>query len=328
MLVAAVMGGGIAALAGPALPPPEAVLRLVQSIPLPHVDGRIDHMAVDVAGQRLFVAALGNDTLEVVDLEAARVARSVDGFSEPQGVAYLSDMETVVVANGGDGTLAFVDAKTLRGTKKLALGDDADNVRYDASNRRIYVGYGGGALAIIDASTGARAGDIPLAGHPESFQLDPSAARVFVNVPSASSVAVVDTAKGRVAAAWPLSGVAANFPMAVDAEHHRLFVGTRRPARVLVLDMESGKAVATLEAEADTDDLFYDASRRRVYGVFGGGAILAWTQVGADEYVKAARIPTAPGARTGLFSPDLHRLFVAVPRRGATPAEIRVFASP
>src|SRR5213594_2747751 len=76
------------------------VLRLVQTIPLPGVEGRIDHMAIDLAGQRLFVAALGNNSVEVLDLQAGKRVRSLTGFREPQGVAWTSQL---VVSSGGDG---------------------------------------------------------------------------------------------------------------------------------------------------------------------------------------------------------------------------------
>ena len=300
-------------------------LRLIQTIPLPGVEGRIDHLAVDVAGQRLFVAALGNNTVEVVDLKKGERVQSLAGFKEPQGLAYLPETKTIAVANGGDGLVTLLDGTSFKPNKTIAFGDDADNLRYDAVRKRLYVGYGNGALGAYDVAKGTRLPDIPLEAHPESFQLDAASGRIFVNAALRQKVVVADVSKNAVVATWAVSAGAANFPMALDSTHHRLFVVTRRPPHVVVFDTESGKTVATLEAEGDADDLFYDAARRRLYGCFGSGSVMVYAQNDPDHYTVLAKVPTTAGARTGLFSPDLRRLFVAVPRRTNPTAEIRVF---
>jgi DNA-binding beta-propeller fold protein YncE len=303
-----------------------APLRLVQTIPMAGVEGRIDHLAIDFAGRRLFVCAVGNGTLEVVDLEKGQRVQSVPGFNEPQGVAFMPKTKTVAVASGGDGRLSFLEGPPFKVTKTLSLGDDADNVRYDPEHERIYVGYGDGALAIVDALKRERIGEILLEAHPESFQRE-SSGRTFVNEARRARVAVVDVAKKSVTSRWELGGARANYPMALDEAHHRLFVGTRQPPRLIVLDTETGKVVASLETEGDADDVFYDAARRRVYVIGGGGSVAVYDQASPDRYVERARVRTAEGARTGLFSPEAGQLFVAVPHRGNPIAEIRVFAA-
>ena len=301
-------------------------LRLVQTIPMSGVDGRIDHLAIDLTARRLFVCALGNDTLEVVDLEKGQRVQSVPGFKEPQGIVFMPKTKTVVVASGGDGRLSFLEGPPFKITKVLPLGEDADNVRYDADHERIYVGYGDGALAVVDAVKRERIGEVPLEAHPESFQRE-SSGRIFLNEAGRARVAVLDIAKNAVAARWGLGGASANYPMALDEEHHRLFVGTRQPPRLIVLDTETGKVVASLETEGDVDDIFHDAARRRVYVIGGGGSVVVYDQQGPDRYTERARVRTAEGARTGLFSPETGQLFVAVPHRSNPAAEIRVFAA-
>ncbi|HJQ31469.1 MAG TPA: YncE family protein [Pyrinomonadaceae bacterium] len=297
-------------------------LRPAGSIPLPQVRGRIDHMAVDVKGGRLFVAALGNNTLEVVDLNKGERVNSVSGFDEPQGLVYIPEAGRVVVANGGDGVVTFLDGQSLKTLKTVRTGGDADNVRYDPARGRVYVGYGDGALAVLSAE-GERLGDVQLGGHPESFQLD--GARIYVNVPSRHEVAVVDAEKLKVAETWPVSDAAANFPMALDAARHRLFVATRRPPRLLVYDTGTGKVISTSEAGGDSDDIFYDGERKRIYASFGEGSLFVYEQADADHYRLAGKMPTAAGARTALFSPELGRLFVAAPSRGDRTAEIMIY---
>ena len=301
-----------------------APLSAVGSIPMPGVSGRIDHLAADVDGKRLFVAALGNNTMEVIDLNAMRVAKSITGLHEPQGIRFLPDRNRVVVANGDDGSTVFYDGTSLAAVHTTKTSGDADNVRYDSKAGRVYVGYGNGSLAVMDRD-GNSVGEIKLAGHPESFQLESAGPRIFVNVPSAGHVAVVDRTKQAVTAKWPVAAAGANYPMALDEANHRLFIGCRRPARLLVYDTDSGANVASIDIVGDTDDLFYDTSRKRLYVIGGEGFITVLAQQDANHYSPLQKLQTAPGARTGLFVPELSKLFLAVPHRGAQAAEVRVY---
>jgi len=307
--------------AGPTRPEP---LRAAGSIPFPGVTGRIDHLAADVAGKRLFVAALGNNSMEVIDISALRVIKSITGLHEPQGIRFLADRNRVVVANGGDGTTVLYDGTTLGVVHTTKTSGDADNVRDDSKAGRVYVGYGDGSLAVLDGD-GNTAGDIKLAAHPESFQLEGAGPRIFVNVPSAGHVAVVDRVKQTVTAKWPVTAAGSNYPMALDEANRRLFIGCRRPAKLLVYDTGAGAHVASVDIVGDTDDLFYDAARKRLYVIGGEGFITVLAQQDADHYAQLQKLPTASGARTGLFVPELAKLFVAVPKRGAQSAQIRVY---
>ena len=300
-------------------------LARVRSIELPRVEGRIDHLAFDAATGRLFIAALGNNTVEVIDSNAGSHVKSLAGFREPQGIAVIPDQRSVAVATGQGSGLQWISAEDYRPGPATRLGDDADNVRYDPSARRVYVGFGSGALAAIDTMTARVVGEARLAGHPESFQLERAGTRVFVNVPDAHHVAVVDRRTMKISATWPVTTAGSNFPMALDEANHRLFVGCRRPAKVLVFDTTSGKETASFEIVGDTDDLFYDAARKRLYVTGGDGYIDVIQDEGANNFVRTARVPTAPGARTSLFVADQGRLYLAVPHRGNQKAEIRVF---
>ncbi len=321
----AITGIGLVSLA--ASPPSDAapLLRQAMTIPLPGVEGRIDHMTLDATGERLFLVALGNNTVEVLDLHAGRRVRSLTGFSEPQGVGFVSSPPRLFVANGGDGSVFVLDANSYRVLRKVRLDDDADNLRVDAPAGRVYVGFGSGALAVLDAATGDSLGRIKLPAHPESFQLETGSPRVFVNVPESGEVSVADRARGLIANHWSLGSAQANFPMALDPAGRRLFIACRRPAAVLVLDARSGKRLAEVPIDGDADDLFLDARTRRLYVSCGAGFIdiVAMPDSGAPK--NLGRIPTAPGARTSLFDEPYGRLFVAVPHRGTQSAEVRVF---
>ncbi len=300
-------------------------LALVRTIDLPRVEGRIDHLAVDTSAQRLYVAALGNNTVEVLDLKGNRHLKSLPGFREPQGIAMLSDAQQVAVANGQGEGVQFIDAADNRLSKAVRLGDDSDNVRYDVAANRLYVGFGSGALASISPADGKVLGEAKLAGHPESFQLERSGSRVFVNVPTADHIAVVDRTGMNVVATWPVVSAQSNFPMALDEASRRLFVGCRRPAKVLVYDTATGKEGSSFDIVGDTDDLFYDAARKRLYVSGGEGYIDVFQEQDGGRFSRVTHLATAAGARTSLFVPDQSRLYLAVPHRGNQKAEIRIY---
>ena len=302
-----------------------AALGLKTRIPLPGVNGRIDHFAVDLKGQRLFVSALGNHTGEVIDVQSGRRVKTLTGLEEPQGQYYDAAANRLFIATG-DGAARIYDGTTLQLLTKLMFSGDADNVRYDPRSGRVVVGYGEGrgALAFLD-SAGKQSEEIPVDAHPESFQLERNGTRVFINVPDRKEIEAADVGSRAILARWPTTAAASCFPMALDEAHHRLFTGCRAPARLLVFDMASGKMTTSAEIVGDTDDLFYDAARSRVYVIGGQGFIDVLQQKDPDHYERIARYPTAPGARTGLFVPEWSTLFAAVPHRGVQPAEILVY---
>ena len=293
-------------------------------IELPDVGGRLDHLAIDSEGNRLFVAALAAGSLEVVDLAAARRVARIAPLGEPQGVAYLARSHRLVVASGSSGRL---DAYDSIGSAAAASGlhlDDADNLRFDAAANELLLGYGH-ALAVLDPRTLRALRQWPLAGHPEAFAVDPGGRYVYVNVPSASQIAVVDRRRDRVAATWPVAGAAGNFAMAIDPSSRRLFVATRRPALLLAYDTQSGQRVSELPICGDTDDLFFDGARKQLYVVCGEGRVAVVRQRDPDHYEVIEQIATAPGARTGLFVADRSALFVAAPARAGMAANVLIY---
>jgi len=300
-----------------------ASLKLKQTIPLSGVEGRIDHFAFDPAGERLFVCALGNNTVEVVDLRKGERTHSIRGLGAPQGVAYAPGFDRVFVANDKGGICKIYDGKSFQPVGELSFEDDADNVRYDDEKKEIYVGFGNGGIAVVNAPKGKQVGSIKLSAHPEAFQLEKKANRIFVNVPNSRHVAVIDRDKGEVVARWKTDLAFANFPMALDEANHRLFVGCRLPPTLVVLNTESGDVVAKVDISGDADDVFYDAKQNRVYAICGAGVINVIRQTDPNTYKTLTKVDTAKGARTGLFVPEQDTLFVAIPHRGSQQAEVR-----
>ena len=302
-----------------------ATLQLKQTIPLPGVEGRIDHFAFDPAAERLFVCALGNNSVEVVDLRKGERIHSITALGSPQGVAYIPGLDRLLVANDNHGICKIFDGKSFQQLNELDLKDDADNVRYDDAAKKIYVGFGSGGIAIVNASDGKQAGSIKLSAHPEAFELEKRGKRIFVNVPNSRHVAVIDREKGEIIATWKTDLAFANFPMALDEENHRLLIGCRVPSKLVVLNTDSGKILAKVDISGDPDEIFYDRKRHRVYAICGAGKVDIIEQTDPNTYRPLAKVDTADGARTGLFVLERDALFVAVPHRGSQSAEIRCY---
>ena len=303
----------------------DATIKLTQTIPLPGVEGRIDHFAFDAAAKRLFVCALGNNSVEVLDTRKGEQIHSITGLGAPQGVAYIPESDRILVANDKGGVCKIYDGKSFREIGELNFKDDADNVRYDGAAKKAYVGFGNGGIGIIDATQGKMIGSISLSAHPEAFELEKNGKRIFVNVPNARYVAVIDRNQGKVVATWKTDLAFGNFPMALDETNHRLFLGCRIPSRLVVLNTESGQVVTKLDISGDADEVFYDGKRHCVYAICGSGKIDIIEQTDPNTYKALTKIDTADGARTGLFVPERDELFVAVPHRASQQAEIRCY---
>jgi len=296
-------------------------LTLESKIHLGDVQGRIDHLAFDSTRRRLYVAELGNNTVGILDLKTGRVIRTVPGFNQPQGIAYEPSTDAIYVANGGDGSVGVFAAADFTAQGRIALGEDADNVRVDRAAQRVYVGYGDGALAVIDPATRKKIADIPLKGHPESFQLDDAGARIFVNVPDAGEIAVVGSDVPRQIARWPTASLRANYPMALDKARSEVITIFRRPARLERFQVLTGRMLAGTDVCADSDDVFVDPVRRRLYVICGEGFVDTFDTSG-EEYTRVGRLQTSGGSRTGLYIPEIDRLLVAIRASGKGPASV------
>jgi DNA-binding beta-propeller fold protein YncE len=287
-----------------------APLVLAATIPLNDVSGRIDHMALDRKRQRLIVAALGNNSVEVIDLAAGKRVQHITGLSEPQGVGFAEKSDLLFVANAGDGSVRMFQGADFSPVGRIDLKDDADNIRIDPASGNVVVGYGKGGLAIIDPERRTVIETVPLPAHPEGFQIEPGSGRAFINVPDVGQIAVVDLNRRQQLAAWKLPGVGGNFPMALDAANGVLAVVARSPPRLVLLDTKTGTVTLNLPTCSDADDVFFDTKRERIYVSCGAGQVAIF-QRDRDRYRPLDIIATASGARTSLFVGDPDRFFVA-----------------
>jgi DNA-binding beta-propeller fold protein YncE len=336
-----ICGQGLAVLLGLAIPagaqeqlPPRTDPPLIQTgtIALPNVEGRIDHFALDPGG-RVFICVIGNDTIEVLETLTEKRVHTITGVPHPQGAVYVSEFKKLFVGSR-DGKLYVFDGTSFDLLTSIDFHDDVDNLRYDNTSKRVYAAHGDGesaGIAVIDAATNHRLGDeFTLGAHPESFQLETSGPNIFANLPDLKEIAVINRATHAITR-WPLARMEGNFPMALDEANHRLFVGTRTPPRLVVLDTVSGHVVAAIRSSADMDDLYYDSVFKRVYVPGGQGLISVFEQSDPDHYPLLAEIPSAVGARTAGYAAKIRkkgrdRFYLAVPARpGHNAAEVWIY---
>lgn len=308
-----------------------APLRLVQTIVLPNIQGRIDHFNVDVKHRRLFIAALGNHSVEVVDLRSGKWVRSLAGFKKPQGVWYVQSLDKLFIADGDAGDCRVYRGSDLKLIGTIALDLGPDHEAYDPVRKQLYVGYGGedagkdyGQLGIIGAAANKHAGDVRTDAHPGAIIIEQPGRTVLITNPKVREIAVIDEQARAVTSKWT---VPEQLPvaLALDHAHQRLFVGTRQPPQLLVFDESSHKLITSLPSVGLMDDLYFDEARRRIYASGGEGFVSVYQQLDPDHYKEIAKVSTGPVARTSLLVPEFDRYYVAVPAAGDRAAQIQVY---
>jgi len=300
-------------------------LQLEEEIPVPGVAGRLDHFTADAKRKRLFVSALGNNTVEVIDVFSGKVIHSIKGLAQPQGPLYVPDVDKLYVANAEDGRVRVYDGATYALRKTIDFGADPDNLRYDAKSKTVFVGFGedDGGIAMVNPASDERVGNIyKTEGHPESFQVEATGGHIYVNVPDAGNVVESIDRKTGAVTKWPLKGLRGNYAMALNEDDHRLFTVTRKTPMLVVFNTETGAEVARLRAAGECDDVFFDAGRKRIYVIGGEGVISVFQENDPDHYELLANVTSGIGVRTGYFFAKRDRFYVGVPAKGNEPAQV------
>ncbi|MGA3045674.1 MAG: hypothetical protein ABSD67_03580 [Terracidiphilus sp.] len=310
-----------------------ASLPLSKTIPLPGVSGKFDHFAVDLIGQRLFAAATGNHSVEVIDLKTDKVEQSIGGLGKPHGLVWDQATGSLYVADGSLAELALYKGSPLKLAGSIKLSDDADDMVFDEAHHLLYVGHGGGSaavpgkIAVIDTATFVLLANLAVTSHPEALDFDAQGRRIFANIADSAEIAVIDGANNTIVAHWKLTGAADNVPMAYDRGRQRLYVACRTPATLLALNANSSAEIARVTTGDGADDLFYDAAQHRLYVISGAGEVDVIQADGGTGISTIGVTHTAAGAKTALFVPAENNLYVGVPAAGAKPAEIRIYST-
>jgi DNA-binding beta-propeller fold protein YncE len=313
-------------------------LHLVKRVSVPGVQRKWDHFGVDLPGNRLFASSEEEPAIEVFDLQSGKHLRTLTDFKETHNALPLPELKKIFVVDGGASEIQVLDYSSYKVTGHIPLTIDADPIAYDPATKLLYVVNGGRAaktpyclISIVDVTAEKKVADLKLeTNRLESMALEKSGNRLFVNMTGTNEIGVVDRDKRALTQTWPITAAKENVPMQYDEKNHRLFVVTRKPSKLIVINTDTGKEVTSVSVPDFVDDLAFDPGQHRLYAIAGGGggAVSVIGQRNADTYEVIANIPTKPGAKTGRLVPELHRLFVGVPTKEKQEAQILIFELP
>ncbi|MGH9376452.1 MAG: YncE family protein [Terriglobia bacterium] len=298
-------------------------LELYEKIPMPNLIGRIDHFSAD--GHLLLFSVVGSNVVGIENWFEGRLVRTVPGATEPQGVLYVPGFNKIIQA-GSDGKVVILDGATYSLQKTIDFGANADNLRWDAKNKMVLVGFGeeNGGIAEIDPATNQRVGQVlKTGGHPESFQIGANGNTIFVNCPDAGNLVEAVNRNTGAVEKWPIHGARGNYAMALNEADHRLYTVTRKPPYLIVFNIDTGQEVARVPGvTGECDDVYFDATRKRIYIIGGVGLISVVQEIDPDHYSLIRNIPSTVGARTGYWYAQHDRLYVGVQAEGNLPAQL------
>jgi DNA-binding beta-propeller fold protein YncE len=307
-------------------------LQLVQTYLLPaEVKGNFDHFEVDLKTNRLFATPEDFQAVLVFDIGTGQLVHTIDGIQRPHAVLYRADVDRIYITDGGDGSVKVYDGQSYRQLGRIPLLKDADSIGFDISRHYLYVDSGGkevgqsrSILSAIDTASESKLADMSIEGDTlEAMALDNYRPHIYLNDPATNQVVVIDRLRNEVMAKWPVTLGKQNVAMALDEFRQRLFIGCRS-GQIVVLDSNTGKQLQALPITAGIDDLVYDPATRRIYAA-ANGVIDVYEQTDLDHYVSRGSVTTGTHARTARLSPQLNRLFVAVPQSGEQNARILVY---
>lgn len=308
-------------------PKPNPLPMIARSV-IPEVEGRMGRLAMDQKSGRVYVAALRDGSLRVLDHTMMKVAQVVPELPEPQGVLMLEDQRRLLVTCGDGSVRVFkiADDGVATEERKVYLGGEADAVRYDERNKRAWVGHGK-FVTSFDPATGEKSKSIELPAMCDGVAVEQRGGRVFANVGAEGKVVVIDKEKNAIETTWELKEAKGNNPIDLDEDNARVFVAARNPGRLIVLDSKDGKEIARLPIGEDADDLWYDRTGTRIYVSCGGGAgeVSIALQESKDKYSMWTREGTAAGARTSVLIPQKRRYVVIAPKSGDTPCFVFIY---
>lgn len=308
---------------------PNPPLKLIQTITLPGYTGDFDHFAIDRQRGRLLLAAEDHGTIEVFDLQTGKHLRTVKGFDTPHAILVRPDASTVVVTDSGKTMTKILDADTYDNKGSITLVESADSAGYDPKANIFYIVTGGkdvnmktSEIEAVNPDTGKKLGEVKFNdNHVEAMALEKNGNRLFVNLAETNKLAVVDRETMKEIAEWPVPPCKENAMVAMDEVRKRLYVVCRAPGMVVVMNSDSGAVLSTQPAPLRADEVLFDAAANRLYVPGGEGYIGVYDTTDPDGLKMIAKVPSAPGAKTGILLPDMKKLIVA-----ASPGDTKAVA--
>jgi|SRR5208283_1590916 len=333
ILIVAIFAGSISvsSIAGQDGPP----LRLRQTVDLPGYTGDFDHFAADRQRGRLLLAAEDHGTLEVFDLSTGKHLRTVTGFETPHSILIRPGSSTILVTDSGKSMSKLLDAETYEKKGVVTLVPGADSIGYDAAENIVYIVTGGKdvdmktvELAAVDPNTGKKKRALTLQDdHVEAMAIEKNGSRLFINLTQTNKLAVIDRKEMRVLALWPVPPAQQNAMVAFDEDHHRLFLGCRKPGMIVTINSDTGEVTGTVPGPLRSDELLFDAAAHRLYMPGGEGYIGVYDTSDPDHLKVISKVQSAPGAKTGILLPDRKETVLAAsPGDTKATAKVLTFA--
>ncbi|MFC5863208.1 YncE family protein [Acidicapsa dinghuensis] len=285
------------------------------------IEGKFDHLGIDVHGHRLFAAAEAAHQVLVFDLDTGKYLRSIDGIPIPHAIFVRQDLDRIYITDGGDGAVRIYDGRTYRLLKKIPLKVDADSIGYDPQTKYLYIDNGGGdahetysMLSIIDTTAGTKVADIKIDGDTlEAMTLEAGSERMFVNDAAENKVVVLNRRTSQIEATWPVTLGKRNVAMALDQAHNRLFVACR-DGKLVIFDTQSGKELQVLPIGGGVDDAVFDPATERVYVQCGkDGSTWIYQEKGTNQFTRIGHISEGTNAKNSLLAPQMNRYYVIIP---------------
>jgi DNA-binding beta-propeller fold protein YncE len=285
-----------------------------------------DYIAVDAAARRVYVSH-GTEII-VLDADSGAVAGKITGLKQDHGVAVASEFGRGFISDGGAAKAIIFDLKTLKVTGEAKADKDADSILYDPASKRVFVMNGDPhSSTVIDAKSGSVVGSVELGGQPE-FAVADGKGTVFVNLEDKSEVVAVDSNTLKVKSRWPVAPAGGPTALAMDIEHHRLFSAGREPAKLAVIDADSGKVVASFTISGGADAAAYEPETGLIFVSTREGFVHVFHEDAADKYSEAETIKTEFGAKTMGLDTKTHKLFLSTVEFGPAPAATTQNAHP
>jgi DNA-binding beta-propeller fold protein YncE len=272
-------------------------------------EGGWDYLSVDEAGRRLYVSHRAK--VVVIDIDKDAVVGEVADTPGIHGFAVAHDLGRGFSSNGREAKSSVVDLNTLQTISKVATGENPDAIIYEPGQKEVYTFNGRGkSSTVIDAASGKVVATIPLPGQPEFAAADPKLGRVFCNIEDKSEIVAIDTKTHSIANTWPIAPGEEASGMAMDVEHHRIFIGCHNKL-MLMIDGENGKVLGSVPIANGVDANSFDPGTQLAFASTGDGSVTIAKEGSDGSFAVTQTLATERGARTMTLDPKTHRIYLA-----------------
>jgi len=271
-----------------------------------------DYLKVDSEAHRLYLSH--GTKVDVLDLDKGTVIGVIEDTPGVHGIALAPKLGRGFTSNGQENKASIVDLKTLKTIMKVTTGANPDSILYESGQNEVYTFNGKGKSAtVFDPESGKVIATIDLGGKPEFCTEDAQAGRIYVNIEDKNEVVAIESKTHKVVSRWPIAPGESASGMAIDTEHHRLFLGCDNK-KMVMLDSATGKVVATVPIGAGVDANAFDPGTQLAFSSNGedGNTTIA-REATPDKLTVVQTLKTVVGARTMALDPQTHNIYLPAP---------------